>query len=273
MAFINGCGGIKTKAQSRNILLTTNQQTVTPNEGYDGISELSIDPSEILQSKLISDRATITPDDPYVAFSDVTINVCKPFCLTDTTDTATDPEHVAASVIELTIPSGTNLRSTPPRYMFIINATPDQNWSCWDGLHFARLARYTSRSNIRPTEYANRIKYAFTMYNKVWNVNYGSMSRRWINGDGYLLWPNQDNSGKNITLNDDGSLTISIDSLAFGGGGGSTTSGQIGQLLPLVDGAWNTYIHGGTYKVIMIWDVEDSTGLTDEIIRDNYSKW
>lgn len=272
MPFINGCGGYKGEFQSRNIPLITSQQTINPNDGYDGIDNLTIDPTSILQSKTIGEGGTIAPDSDYVAFSDVTVSVCTPFYTESGSDTTENPNATTSYNLTISIPNNTKLRASPPKYVFIFNTTPDQTWSRWDGLQFLKMYRYTEN---------DLIKYKIHLYTKVLLTNRNRVSIDSVIHNTYNnqeLWPLQSlppNTTRTIiNVNDDGSWTFDFrisDFAIVEDDINTSSSGPDGQLVPRCssDDGDVQWLHTGTYKAFLIWDLEDIPGMNDEWISSH----
>lgn len=76
MPFINRCGGGgSAKLQSKTVKSTTSTQTVSPDNGYDGFSSVTVSPIK-LQSKPVSPLTTsviVRPDTGYDGLSQVTV--------------------------------------------------------------------------------------------------------------------------------------------------------------------------------------------------------
>ena len=102
MSFINGCGGIKGKLQTMVIVPSNEQKTIAADQGYDAISEASIEAISS-QSKIVYSNGTIEPDDGFNCLSRVTTKVSKSFktvnvTIAEANETSTPPYYLKFSI-------------------------------------------------------------------------------------------------------------------------------------------------------------------------------
>lgn len=72
MPFINRCGDVP-KFQEKTAASLSTQQTITPDEGYDGLSKVTVN-APIYQTKTITENGIVAPDAGYAGLTSVTIN-------------------------------------------------------------------------------------------------------------------------------------------------------------------------------------------------------
>lgn len=254
MSFINGCGGIKAKVQTKTV---TNEGVYIPDTGYDAFDSVTIDPVANLQTKTVTTRGVQTPDDGYVAFKNLTATVSRPQYFSG--DANDSNSNLQSQNVYIPIPNNGNLRTDPPKYIFGFLTTSNiasNDSSDWCGLHFFRLARRVAiKGSVYTASNIGKYMYGGHLFMKSYNVNVHYMTIGPIpnSTSDYTVWDNQNGLFKR---NSDGALIgLEIQS-------SNTIGDRYIELCPPqdtnVDGKFK-HIH--TYDVIMIWDVEDIEGM------------
>lgn len=82
MPLLNRCGGGSAELQSKTVTPKTTKQTIKPDSGYDGLSQVVVNAMDTvtLQSKSVSPSTssqTVTPDSGYDGLSQVTVGAIK----------------------------------------------------------------------------------------------------------------------------------------------------------------------------------------------------
>lgn len=263
MSFINGCGGIKAKVQTKTV---TSEGVHIPDMGYDAFDSVIIDPVANLQTKIVTTRGVQTPDNGYVAFKNLTATVSRSqYHSGDVNDSNNNLQY---QDVYIPIPNNGNLRTDPPKYIFGFLTTSNiasNDSSDWCGLHFFRLTRRVAVKGSVDTE-SNIGKYMYGghIHMKSYNANVYSMDISSIPGStsDYTVW---DNPNGLFKRNSDGGLIgLEIQS--------QNTIGDmyIGLCPPQDANVDGRVKHIHTYDVIMIWDVEDIEGM-ESFINLNYT--
>ena len=72
MPFVNRCGDAP-KLQTKTVKPTTSQQTITPDDGFDGITQLTVN-APVFQNKTVTADGTVTPDEGYDGIGQLTVD-------------------------------------------------------------------------------------------------------------------------------------------------------------------------------------------------------
>lgn len=105
MPFVNRCGDAP-KLQTKTVKPTTSQQTITPDDGFDGITQLTVN-APVFQNKTVTADGTVTPDEGYDGIGQLTV------------DTPVDVYISVSDSAELTSSSNGSIVDTHKRKFFI----------------------------------------------------------------------------------------------------------------------------------------------------------